>query len=179
MNPFENVVAKLLEQSGYWVRQNYRVNLSVPDKIALGSKNMPRPEIDVLAWSARDEELLIIECKSYLDSAGVGLWAFDQSSRAIRLFADSTYRALITKRLLAQMKQEKLLPGKKPKVTYGLVCGQMVEKEKSEVEALFKKNHWWLWTPDDVRRNLARLGKVPYENDLVTMMVKLLLRQAK
>ncbi len=32
---------------------------------------MPRPEIDVVAWKPSTNQLLIIECKSYLDSTGV------------------------------------------------------------------------------------------------------------
>ena len=51
MNAFEEIIAKLLNQEGYWTRTGYKVNLSPPQKAEIGIPSMPRPEIDILAYN--------------------------------------------------------------------------------------------------------------------------------
>ena len=71
MNVFEDIVAQYLENQGYWVKQSVKVNISVKDKRTIGLPTMPRPEIDIVAFRAKGNELLMIEAKSYIDSQGV------------------------------------------------------------------------------------------------------------
>lgn len=77
MDSFEQVVATVLDRAGYWTRTSVKVNLTREDKHAIGRPSAPRWEIDVVAYSARENELLVVECKSYLDSAGVRAASFD------------------------------------------------------------------------------------------------------
>ncbi|MFQ6122527.1 MAG: hypothetical protein ACE5LA_05660, partial [Dehalococcoidales bacterium] len=107
MNAFEDIVKLYLEEEGYWVRHSVKVNISKDDKKAIGLSTMPRPEIDLVALNARQNELLLVEVKSFLDSQGVyfgenaiGEFKKDYSwaSRRYRLFADSTFRRVVTKR---------------------------------------------------------------------------------
>jgi hypothetical protein len=71
MDAFEEIVAGLLWEEGYWTTIGYKVNLPKPVKVELGKPSLPRPEIDILAYQADDNELIWVECKSYLDSRGV------------------------------------------------------------------------------------------------------------
>lgn len=50
------------------------------DKHAIGLPSSPRWELDVVAYRARDNQLKVVECKSYLDSPGVKLRGFDASN---------------------------------------------------------------------------------------------------
>jgi hypothetical protein len=73
MDAFETIAARFFEVQGYWTRVRVKVEITKPEKVALNNHSMPRPEIDVVAWKPAANELLIVECKSYLDSAGVRL----------------------------------------------------------------------------------------------------------
>jgi hypothetical protein len=58
MNAFEEIVAGLLRQEGYWAYVGYKVNLTKREEADLGKSSLPRPEIDVLAYQAKDN----VEC---------------------------------------------------------------------------------------------------------------------
>ena len=77
MDAFEQVVAEVLWREGYWVRTSVKVELTKEDKRAIQLPSSPRWELDVVAYRARDNHLKVVECKSYLDSPGVRLRAFD------------------------------------------------------------------------------------------------------
>ena len=63
MDSFELVVASILEREGYWVRASYKVELTKEEKRSIGKPSAPRWEIDVLAYKASTNELLVVECK--------------------------------------------------------------------------------------------------------------------
>jgi hypothetical protein len=71
MDAFEVIAARFFEVQGFWTRIGVKVEITKPEKVALNNKSMPRPEIDVVAWKPSTNQLLVIECKSYLDSTGV------------------------------------------------------------------------------------------------------------
>ena len=72
MNAFEDIVKVYLEEKGYWVRQSVKVEkITSEDKKAIGLTTMPRPEIDLVALNAKENELLLVEVKSFLNSQGV------------------------------------------------------------------------------------------------------------
>jgi len=178
MDSFEILVGKLFEVEGYWLTYNYRINLSREDKKRLGKSTMPRPEIDILAYKPSINQLLIIECKSYLDSTGVSINAFRavkkmKGPKSIRVFSDNVFKTLIVKRLITQMMTDGLL-SKVPKVKIGLICGKMKPSEKGDVEELFRKNDWLLWTPQVVSKKIRALALRGHENHLATYIVKIL-----
>src|SRR5215213_3406188 len=102
MDAFENVVAMLLERSGYWVRPGYKVNLTKEEKRAIGRPSCPRWELDIVAYKGTSNELLVVECKSYLDSKGVGISGFDGSddsaTKQYKLFNDEVLRRIVFNR---------------------------------------------------------------------------------
>jgi len=68
MDSFEQVVATILGRNGYWVRTSVKVALTPDEKREIGRPSAPRWELDVVAYSGSRNELLVVECKSYLDS---------------------------------------------------------------------------------------------------------------
>ena len=80
MDAFEAVVSEILHREGYWVQSPYRVDLTKQEKIEIGKPSSPRWELDIVAYKANLNRILIVECKSYLDSYGVRFSGFDGSN---------------------------------------------------------------------------------------------------
>jgi hypothetical protein len=107
MDSFENVIATILQRQGYWTMTSVKVELSKAEKLRIGRHSSPRWELDVVAYSGLRNELLVVECKSYLDSSGVPRAAFDGLSalRADRfkLFSEPVLRNVVLSRLKKQL----------------------------------------------------------------------------
>jgi hypothetical protein len=107
MDAFESLVAKLLQQRGYWTWQSYKVEITKEEKRSLGKPSMPRPEIDVLAYKPGENRLLWVECKSYLDSPGVSIEPFTEPDSKwadrYRVFTNDLYREIVSQRLIQQI----------------------------------------------------------------------------
>jgi hypothetical protein len=91
---------------GYWVRTSVKVKLTPAEKRQIDRPSSPRWELDIVAYSGRDNLLKIIECKSYLDSRGVKLHAFDGSNdksvKRFKLFTEDKVRRVVLNRLRLQ-----------------------------------------------------------------------------
>ena len=81
--------------------------------------------------------------------------------------------------LLRQLREEGFIGNKNPILLYALVAGKIKNNEKAKLIKLFRKNHWWLIKPIEIKKELWRFGKRKYENDVATMVVKLLMRSTK
>src|SRR5712692_1973939 len=94
MDAFENIVASILQRQGYWTLTSVKVKLTKAEKRAIGRHSSPRWELDVVAYSGRDNELRVFECKSLLDSRGVPCSAFNGKdplvAKRYKLFCDAT-----------------------------------------------------------------------------------------
>ena len=77
MDAFEQVVAEILWREGYWVRTSAKVELTKEEKREIELPSSPRWELDVVAYSAKDNHLKVIECKSHLDSPGIRISGFN------------------------------------------------------------------------------------------------------
>jgi hypothetical protein len=185
MNAFENIVAQYLEAEGYWVRQSVKVQISREDKKKIGLPTMPRPEIDLVALNVKENELLLVEVKSFLDSAGVyfgdsDIGKFDADSWAAkryRLFANSKFRTVVTKRLREQFLEEGLI-NEKTKINYALAVGKFYStKDEPTTRAHFSKRGWKLFSPQQIKARIRTLAEKGWEDNLVTMTAKLLLRE--
>jgi hypothetical protein len=182
MDAFEEIVKLLLEKKGYWVRQGVKVRITKADKIALASPTMPRPEIDLVAFNPKRDELALIEVKSYLDSYGVYFEAVctetDKLSTRYRLFTDSTYRDIVSKRVREQLMEEGLvLPS--TVLRYGLAAGHIHSKrEEAAIRVHFSDpgRNWLLITVEDMRTALGELAEQGWEDNAVIQTAKLLLR---
>lgn len=180
MDAFESLVSELLWQEGYWVRTSVKVHLTKEEKVAIGRPTAPRWELDIVAYSARNNLLRVIECKSYLDSRGVGAKSIiDPTSKlsgSYKLFTDDALRSVIFQRLAKQMEEMgACLPG--PTVTLGLACGKVSSaKDHTALKEYFERRGWELLDKVWLRNQMERLSEASYENQISSVVAKLLLR---
>jgi hypothetical protein len=180
MNAFEQIVARFFEAQGYWTRVGLKIAVTKEEKRAVGNPSMPRPEVDVVAFKPGPNELLIVECKSYLDSNGVRIESFIGEDSVhkdrLKLFNLENLRKLITEKLVAQLREEGLLLQNNPTIRYGLVAGKIKAGDEAQLREIFNNNGWLLITPGELALGLREFADRGYEDDIVTMVVKILER---
>ncbi|MHB8521004.1 MAG: hypothetical protein ACYDH9_09605 [Limisphaerales bacterium] len=178
MNAFEQIASTFFDAQGYWTRVGLKVDLTKEEKRALGNHSMPRPEIDVVAFKPKANELLIVECKSYLDSHGVCIENFKGDNTVfknrLKLLTRDDLRRTVTQKLLGQLRADGLLLESDPKVRYGLVAGKIKNGHQDRIREFFADNGWLLVTPSELADGLRRFSTRGYEDDMVTMVVKVL-----
>ncbi len=176
MDAFESVVAALLERKGYWTRTSVKVDLTKEEKVQIGRPSSPRWEIDVIAYKANTNSLLVVECKSYLNSPGVRLSAFDGSSEIhatrFKLFNSEELRNVVFNRLSMQLVESGFCPSV-PEIKLCLVAGNIYQDVRP-IKKHFDKNGWELWDADWLRNELEILSQSGYDNTVVAIVSKLL-----
>jgi len=165
---------------GYWVRTSVKVELTKEEKRQIGRPSSPRWELDVVAYCGRDNLLKIVECKSYLDSRGVALRAFDgsgdRSAERFKLFADDLLRAVVFERLKLQFAESGACrPNAKVKLC--LACGRIAtDADRAGLHKHFVEMGWELWDEPWLKGRLKRMSDQGYENQVSAVVAKLLLR---
>ncbi len=105
MQAFEKLAADLLWREGYWTTTAYKVDLTREEKRAIGRPTTPRWEIDVVAYNSAANEVIAVECKSYLDSVGVRMAHFtgqrDRFAARFKLFNEPETRKVVLRRLVS------------------------------------------------------------------------------
>jgi hypothetical protein len=182
MDAFEQIVSEILWIEGYWVRTSVKVELTKAEKVEIGRHSSPRWELDLVAYRARDNHLLVVECKSYLDSTGVHASAFDGSNPAqanrYKLFNDRTLRDVVFGRLCQQFTEVGACR-EAPTVRLALACGKIRnEVDRAKIRAHFEAQSWELWDEAWLRQRLQGMAKRGYENQVSAVVAKLLLRGA-
>jgi hypothetical protein len=181
MNAFEDIVKLYLEEEGYWVRQSVKVEkITGEDKKEIKLPTMPIPEIDIVALNVKENELLLVEVKSFLDSQGVyfGHKAIGEfppnewATKRYRLFADSTFQEVVTKRLKEQFLEDGLI-NDKTRINYALAVGKFYPNSESDTKAVFLEKGWRLFTPQQIKVKIRELANKGYEDSLVTITAKL------
>jgi hypothetical protein len=180
MDAFEQVVAEILWMDGYWVRTSVKVDLTKAEKVRIGRPSSPRWELDIVGYSGRDNTLRVVECKSYLDSRGVALRAFDGSdakfAERFKLFSDDNLRNIVFERLRNQLSEcGACAPDATVKLC--LACGRIATTADREgLHKHFAENGWDLWDEPWLREKLELMSKRGYENQVSAVVSKLLLR---
>jgi len=181
MDAFENVVAAILQRQGYWTLTSVKVELTKAEKRSVNRHSSPRWELDIVAYSGRDNELRIVECKSFLDSPGVECGAFDGSNPAkekrYKLFCDSKLRRVVLGRLQRQL----VIAGfcaPRPSVKLCLAAGK-IRGDEAWLRSHFDRKGWLLYGPEQIRKELAQLADAGYENSVAAIVTKILLRPTK
>ncbi len=180
MDAFETIAARFFEVQGYWTRVGVKVEITKPEKVSVNNDSMPRPEIDVVAWKPSTNELLNIECKSYLDSNGVRLEHLhapkDVKKDKFKLFNRAELRALVVTALIRQLRVEGLIIGQDPAVQFVLIAGKIYSDHEVKVRARCEECGWRLITPSELAQGVRTFAKRGYENDVITIVTKLLER---
>jgi len=182
MNAFEDIVKQYLETEGYWVRHSVKLEISPTDKKTIGLPTMPRPEIDLVALNVKENELLLVEVKSFLDSYGVyfgdseiGVFPPESwAAKRYRLFANSTFREVVTKKLKEEFLGKGLI-NEKTKINYALAVGKFYSSSEPDTKVFFSERGWKLFTPKMIKDKIRELAKRGYEDNLATITAKLIL----
>jgi hypothetical protein len=178
MDAFEQLAAEILSAHGYWVRTSVKVDLTREDKLRIERQSSPRWEIDLVAYKPAEDTLLVLECKSYLDSGGVHAAHFTPGSRyahRYKLFHDDILRETVLERLRLQMISAGLC-GPETAVRLGLIYGHATSYNSTLIADHFKANDWVLLDPKWLNSNLKRMSCGSYENSAAALVSKLLLR---
>jgi|GEM_PF-300576 len=180
MDSFEQVVATVLDRAGYWTRTSVKVHLTREDKHAIGRPSSPRWELDVVAYSGQLNQLLVVECKSYLDSAGVRAASFDGPKAAeetrYKLFSDELLRQVVLSRLETQLAEQGFCPAG-IKAELCLAAGN-IYGDPAALRAIFQAKGWQLFDRDWLVAGLGALADESYENSVASVVSKLLLRRS-
>lgn len=140
---------------------------------------MPRPELDVVCWKPSKNELLIVECKSYLDSTGVRAEHFhgeEVKDDAYKILNRTALRELVVRALIRQLRGEGLLIGDAPVVRFILVAGKIYSDHEQPIRSIFERNGWTLITPRELAAGIRKFASRGYENDVITIVTKILER---
>lgn len=180
MDAFEAVVGEMLHRDGYWVQSPYRVGLTKAEKVEIGRPSCPRWEIDIVAYKASLNRILMVECKSYLDSHGVRYSGFDGSNseeaKRYKIFNEETLRRVVQNRMVAEMCKTGLVRGN-PDVRLVLACGKIKSaQDRERLRTHFDERGWMLWDRLWLRQRLEEMSTAGYENSAVAVTAKLLLR---
>jgi len=167
----------ILRREGYWTTSSFKVELTKEEKRQVDRHSTPRWEIDLLAYKGATNELLVVECKSFLDSTGVVFrnGAFEPPER-YKLFSDSVLREVVLKRLAIQL-QESGACAQSPVIRLALATGKIARKTDMEALKLhFQANGWLLFDSAWVQQKLASTMDAGYENEVALVVTKILLR---
>jgi len=180
MDAFEQVVSEILWMDGYWVRTSLKLDLPKEEKVLIGRPSSPRWELDIVGYSGRDNLLRVVECKSYLDSRGVALRAFDgsdaKSAERYKLFSDDNLRAVVLDRLRKQLAEcGACAPNANVKLS--LASGRIATTaDRKGLHEHFAENGWELWDEKWLKHKLQLMSERGYENQVSAVVAKLLLR---
>jgi hypothetical protein len=167
----------LLRRQGYWTAQSVKVGLTKAEKRLIGRHSSPRWEIDLVAYKGSTNEILAVECKSYLDSGGVVFrnGQFNNPSR-YKLFTEPKLRSVVLARLCTELELSGAC-APNPKVQLCLAAGNIASKsDLPGMRAHFSANGWQLFDREWLHERLSHTAQAGYENDITFVVAKILLR---
>jgi hypothetical protein len=174
------LIATILRSQGFWVHPRFKVELSKQEKRKIGLPSAPRWELDIVAYKGATNELLVVECKSYLDSPGVTHGAFLPNGKLrerYKLFTNKKIRNAVLRKLGVQL-VEKGYCAAAPRVQLALAAGKVAKPNDNRVRLKqhFLKHRWLLFDEDWLHQQLALLAKLGYEDDLGVLVAKMFLK---
>ncbi len=178
MDNFEGIIRTLLEADHFWVQSSFKVDLRLEEKRHIGKHSMPRPELDLLALNFEQNEVLVVEAKSFLDSPGVRVEDLEQEHDTpegrYKLFTSERYRTTVFKRLLLQLCSNGMANAETT-ITLALAAGKVYRNRTAELQELFLTKGFIFWSPEEIKEKVTALAKRGYENDPAIITAKILL----
>jgi hypothetical protein len=149
------------------------------EKQETGKPSIPRPEIDLLALNLRDNEVIALELKSFLDSPGVKLQDLQKVHQSAegryKLFTSASYRTIVFRRLMEQLLSQGMINAK-TKLTLGLAAGKVYQAQSVQIKAFMTANGWFFGSPEDIKEKVTALAKHGYSNNAAVITAKILVR---
>jgi hypothetical protein len=178
MDAFEQVVAEVFWAEGWWVHTSVKVELTKEDKARIERQSSPRWELDVVAYDPGANELRVIECKSFLDSTGVRFAELQDghASKRYKLFREPILREVVLGRLAHQFTNERRCRAD-PAVTLGMAAGKIRNGDEARLAAHFADRGWLFFGPAWLRVKLQDAAQQGYQNQVSSIVAKLLLRE--
>ena len=178
MEALERIVGELLRLDGYWVHNSYKVKLEKEDKRKLGTPTMPEPVLDLVAYKGNSNTVVVVECKNFLDSAGVQFRSFvdreHRSASRYKLFNQQERREVVFGRLENQLLSAGFVADE-PEITLGLAASKFKSKEDRELTtAHFNERGWILWDDTWLLDRLRKMAQRGYENNTVRVIARVL-----
>lgn len=180
MDAFEAVVATILRHEGYWVWPSFKVELTKDEKARIENRTTPRPEIDILAYKGATNEILVVECKSFLNSTGVFAEEVikgpknPQRPNRYKLFNNDTLREVVFERLATQLVSLKACR-RNPHVRLALVAGHIRNNtDRENLIAHFRAKRWEFWDEHWLAARLHELQESDYEDEATAVVAKLM-----
>jgi hypothetical protein len=177
MDAFEQLAADIFWAEGYWVQNEVKVALTREDKLAIGLPSCPRWEIDLVAYRPASNELLALECKSYLDSGGVHAAHFYPDARLAgryKLFNKPALREVVLARLRDQMIERGFCPHD-VQLRLGLVYAHATPVNEQRLAERFAAEGWLRFGPEWLRARLGAMAAGGYQNSTAAIVAKMLL----
>jgi hypothetical protein len=183
VDAFESLVGTLLEHHGFWIRPSFKVELTAAEKQAIDRPSSPRWELDLVAYRASTNDVLMIECKSYLDSSGVRIGALNGDeggfAKRFKLFNDAALLRVVRRRLVLQLVDGGFCR-RRPKVTLCLAAARIVnEVHRAALKRLFRRKRWLLLDDGWLKGSLMMVAAGGYQNDIASVVAKLLVNRVR
>ncbi len=179
MDAFEQIIGQLLTEDKYWVQYSVKINLTPAEKKLIGRPSTPRPEIDIVALDVKENKVLLLEVKSFLDSTGVYYDAValeqEQQEGRYKLLTSENYRNVI----IARLREDWLQSGhinSNTQVSFGLIAGKIHRNREEDLSIFLDAKGWLFWGPTTIKEKIKKLADKGYENNAVTIAAKLLMR---
>jgi len=178
LDSFESIIRTIFESKGYWVKTSFKVNLTKEEKRKIGRPSSPRWELDVVAYKGGSKEILVIECKSYLDSPGVNADGLKNGKykERYKLFNEKTLRDVVFNRLLKQLVESGSC-SEDTTVKLCLASGKVASQaDREELSEYFNTKEWNFYSDEWIKKELINLSNLGYENEVATVTTKILTR---
>jgi len=179
MDYFESIIKTILEYEGYWVRQSFKINVTKEEKRQIGKHTIPRPEVDILAYKPSNNNLLVIEAKSYFDNPGVRLddlqKEYEKPEGGYKLFTCENYRKIVFNRLKKDLIKIGMV-NQDTNISLGLAAGNVFQNKSNEINEYFISKKWLFISPEDIKEKVTNLATMGYENEPAVITAKILTR---
>ena len=178
MDAFEEIISELLERDKYWVKNSVKINtITKEDKVDLQKPSMPTPEIDLVAYDAGNNELILIEVKSFLYSGGVRkddvIVSHPYLKGKYKILTCLRYQEILKKRLREKWEERGLI-NPDTQIRFGLIAGNIYGNHESDIKKHAVDNNWFYWGPRDIETKIKDLANTSYENKQINMISKIL-----
>ncbi len=178
MQVFETIVANLLQREGWWTRSPYWVPLTAKEALKIERPTMRRWELDIVAYRPGKNLIRVVECKAYMHKGGVKLDSFaehNRNNKRYKLFVEKRLRPVVFQALRRDLTRLGLIPKQKPMIEIWLAAAQLYQCNEKQLAERLCALDASLYGPSWIKNRLAETKDSPYENDVVTTAVKLLL----